>query len=168
MDTKTRIAKKGFYFSVDAFFAAIIIIISLLLLLKSENMRENTMTEPAYALADDALHALDALETGELEAPFAQSLVYNNISDPGSSVLEQIASFYAENNYKDAGLLAEAAFSGIEKDYFFRLFIDGKQVYASKDFSAGGLRPVSTATGIVSALGSSKITPLPVRLEIWH
>ncbi len=85
--------KKGVFFSTDALIALVIIFISILVIYPII-----THNKPSDPLQGDILKALSTLKIGEVNNPYVQDLINQDlIKDLNKSILEQIGEFYVDN-----------------------------------------------------------------------
>ncbi len=139
MMKKGYMMKKGFFHTMDAFFATIILVALLtfsLTLFSSQDTYFSITSE-----AEDISMVLSELSVGELNNAYVQQLIADShITNVNRSVLEQIGTFWAENRTDLAEGLADAVLAGIvDSRTSIELRFDDVLVYSENRSSAGVL-----------------------------
>ncbi len=121
--------KKGFFFTLDAFFAAALLVTGMILLSKFTFQEVNT--EQIDLLSKDVLVAFSELKVGYINNSWIKNEINTSgITDVNNSVLEQIGEYWATGESAKAEYLAQLMSANlIPSKYGFSLVADGTTIY---------------------------------------
>jgi hypothetical protein len=149
--------KKGVFFTLDALFAALLVGSAIVL---SSTYFISDVSHPQLAFySHDIVSALSNIRISEVNDTFIQSMIASGeISDPNSSVIEQIGEFYVLNRTD----LAENLSKIVSKDlvperYGFEILVNDEQIYLRPGHSPEQ-REVVSSRRMIS--GIEKFKPL--------
>ncbi len=121
--------KKGFFFTLDAFFAVVLLVTGMILLSKFTFQEINT--EQIDTISKDVLVAFSELKVGNINNSWIQNEINSSsITSVDNSILEQIGEYWATGELAKAEYLAQLMSANlIPSKYGFSIVIDGTTIY---------------------------------------
>lgn len=124
-------SKKGFWFTVDALMATMLLLASIIAITYFYDNTEN-LNQESY-LAQDTINTLNNLKIKEINNPWVLQLITNEEADPDNTLLEQISTFWANNQTEYAYNLSKIALEYFPKDHEYSIELEGDIIINSSD-----------------------------------
>ncbi|MFH0874538.1 MAG: vWA domain-containing protein [archaeon] len=134
---KKIFCKKSIFFTIDGIFASILLASSLLLVFSYYIESGDTNNAMNY-ISEDIISCLSSIRVSELNDSYVSYLISNgNITNPNSTIIEQIGEFYVSNKtILASNFTALITESLINPKYGFSLLVNGDSIYATADHSS--------------------------------
>ncbi|MBT4351436.1 VWA domain-containing protein [archaeon] len=111
------VKKKGFYFTMDAFFASILIVLAIII--SSKLIIEDDVSSPINHMSKDLINSLSNIKISEVNNSYIKYLISNKtILHPNNTIIEQIGEFYVLNQSELAYNLSDLLISKLVPDKF--------------------------------------------------
>lgn len=129
--------KKGFFFSMDAFFA--ILLFTLVITLIYLFFIAFSSLQQQYVFADDLLTLLDRTKISELDLTKYPGIASLNIKDKDVTIIEQVVTYYNQSNFYAINMTLDDLTLSLKGNYKFSLDIGGALAYGNQSSGVSNL-----------------------------